>query len=220
MKQLRSLFEWIALIVSIVGYIQVYSEAGPRRSPLYEMNDFTNTAGISSLYYQELKQTGLFPSFDSLVSSKDYCAVMHPTAKASYRGALLTADCYLVKNNPQQALYFLGIATQLDAHQVAPYYYRGVLYLSLNQYTQGQLSLRQALNVTSDTRWRSRIERELLFSTINIYIPFPFMVGLIFIAGLEIAKNLGLEISSKKWAAMLIGIFVIWAVSYVFMSTY
>lgn len=220
MMQLRSLFEWIALVVSIVGYVQVISESGPRRSPLYEMNDFTYTTGISSIYYQELQKTGLFPSFESLVSSKDYCAVLYPTAQASYRGAFLTADCYLAKNNPQQALYFLGIAAQLDAHQVAPYYYRGLLYLSLNQYTQGQFSLRQALNVTSDTRWRSRIERELLFSTINVYIPFPFMVGLIFIAGAEIAKNLGLEISSKKWAAMLIGIFVIWAVSYVFMTVY
>ena len=220
MKQLRPLLEWIALIISVVGYIQVYSESGPRRSPLYEMNDFTYTTDITSLYYQELKQTGLFPSFDALVSSQDYCAVLHPTAKTSYRGAFLTADCYLTKNNSQQALYFLGIATQLDAHQVAPYYYRGLLYLSLNQYPQGQLSLRQALRVTSEARWRSRIERELLFSTINIYIPFPFMVGLIFIAGAEIAKNLGLEISSKKWAAMLIGIFVIWAVSYVFMTVY
>ncbi len=220
MKQLRSLFEWVALIVSIVGYVQVISESGPRRSPASEMNDFTNAADISSIYYQELKQAGLFPSFDSLVSSKDYCAVLYPNAKANYRGAFLAADCYLEKNNPQQTLYFLNIATQLDANQAAPYYYRGLLYLSLNQYTQGQSSLRQALNVTSDTFWRNRIERELLFSTINVFLPFPFMVGLIFIAGLEIAKNLGLEISSKKWAMILIGVFVIWAISYVFMTIY
>lgn len=220
MKQLRSFFEWIALIVGIVGYIQVISESGPRRSPLYEMNDFVYTTGITSIYYQELKQTGLFPSFDFLTSSRDYCAGLYPTAKTNYQGAFLSANCYLEKNNPQQALYFLNIAAQLDAHQVAPDYFRGLLYLSLNQYPQGQLNLRQAFNVTSDAHWRSRIERELLLSTINLYIPFPFMVGLIFIVGAEIAKNLGLEISSKKWAMILIGVFVIWAVSYIFIFIY
>lgn len=220
MKQLRPLLEWIALIFSIVGYFQVYSESGPRRSPLYEMNNFIDTTGISSIYSQELMQAGLFPSFESLISSNDYCAVMYPTAKSSYRGALLIADCYLVQNKPQQALDLLNIATQLDDKQVEPHYYRGLLYLSLNQYTQGQLSLRQALKVTSDILWRSRIRRELLLSTINICVPFPFIVGSTFIIGMEIARNLGFHISSKKWAAMLIGIGVIWVVSYAFMAIY
>jgi tetratricopeptide (TPR) repeat protein len=220
MKQLRPLFEWAALIVGIVGYIQVYSESGPRRSPLYEMNDFVYSTDITSNYYQELKQAGLVPSFDILASPLDFCPDMYPTARASYRGALLAADCYLSKNKPQQALDYLDSAIQLDGTQVEAWYYRGLLYLSLNQYTQGQSSLRQALDATSDAVWRSRIKRELFFSTMNGWAPLPFAVGTIFIAGLEIAKHLGLEISSKKWLAMFIGISVMWAVSFAFMTFY
>jgi len=220
MKQLRPLFEWVALIAAIAGYIQVYSESGSRRSPLYEMNDFVYSTDITSKYYQELEQAGLVPSFDAIGSPFDYCPDMYPTARASYRGALLAADCYLSRNKTQQALDFLDIAIQADGTQVEAWYYRGLLYLSLNQYTQGQSSLRQALNATSDAVWRSRIKRELFFSTMNVWAPLPFAVGTIFIVGLEIAKNLGAGISSKKWAAVLIGIAVIWAVSFIFMSMY
>lgn len=220
MKHLHPLLEWVALIAGIVGYIQVYSESGSRRSPLYEINDFIYSTDITSKYYQELKQASLVPSFDAIGSPFDYCPDMYPTARASYRGALLAADCYLSRNKTQQALDFLDIAVQLDGTQVEAWYYRGLLYLSLNQYTQGQSSLRQALNVTSDAAWLSRIKRELFFSTMNVWAPLPFAVGTIFIAGIEIAKHLGLEISSKKWLGMLIGIFVIWALSFVLISIY
>jgi hypothetical protein len=117
-------------------------------------------------------------------------------------------------------LQFFDIATRLEPDQVEPYYFRGLIYLSLNQVTQGRYSLQQALNVTSDPLWISRIKRELLLSIINIWIPFPFMVASIFMVGLEIAKNMGLEISSKKWAVMIIIMFVIWAVSFIFISVY
>ena len=220
MKQLHPLLEWVVLIAGIVGYIQVYSESGPRRSPLYEMNDFIYSTDITSRYYQELNQAGLAPSFDAIGSPFDTCPDFYPTARTSYRGALLAADCYLSRNKPQQALEFLDIAVQLDDNQVESWYYRGLLYLSLNQNGQGQSSLRQALNATSDAVWRIRIKRELFFSTLNVWAPLPFAVGTIFIVGLEIAKNLGLEISSKKWAVILIGISVIWAVSFVFISIY
>lgn len=220
MNQLRPLVEWLLLIGTIVGYFQAYSESGQRRSPEYEIRQSINFSEMSSVYTQELKQAGLSPAFGVMVTPGNYCNAMYPTSTTNYRGALLAANCYVEKNDPRQALNFLNIAIQLDGTQVEPYYFRGVLYLSLNQYTQGRSSLQKALDVTADSLWESKIKRELLFSSINTWISLPFIVGSIIMVGLEIAKNLGLEIPSKTWAMMLIVTFVIWAVSFIFISIY